>query len=154
MNLSISTYELIIERLQTLIQDQAQLLEKQSNQYDDYVNSVQKIKDTLIEKCSEVSKLKQSLKNYQDWERIEDYIKKMGRRSAEGTSAVSSSSERTARYVDPKTNLSWVGLFYSLYPSADEFEYHKKGKAKEAIKGLLRSHDLGFDDNGTIFRQH
>jgi len=136
MNLSISTYELIIERLQTLIQDQAQLLEKQSNQYDDYVNSVQKIKDTLIEKCSEVSKLKQSLKNYQDWERIEDYIKKMGR-----------------RYVDPKTNLSWVGLFYSLYPSADEFEYHKKGKAKEAIKGLLRSHDLGFDDNGTIFRQ-
>jgi len=137
MNLSISTYELIIERLQTLIQDQAQLLEKQSNQYDDYVNSVQKIKDTLIEKCSEVSKLKQSLKNYQDWERIEDYIKKMGR-----------------RYVDPKTNLSWVGLFYSLYPSADEFEYHKKGKAKEAIKGLLRSHDLGFDDNGTIFRQH
>ena len=136
MNLSISTYELIIERLQTLIQDQAQLLEKQSNQYDDYVNSVQKIKDTLIEKCSEVSKLKQSLKHYQDWERIEDYIKKMGR-----------------RYVDPKTNLSWVGLFYSLYPSADEFEYHKKGKAKEAIKGLLRSHDLGFDDNGTIFRQ-
>jgi len=137
MNLSKETWELIVEGLQTVIQDQARLLEERSHQYDDYAKSTQMIKDTLIEKCNEVSKLKQSLKNYQDWERIEDFIKGMGR-----------------RYIDPKTNLSWERLFYILYPSADEFEYHKKGKAKEAIKGLLRSHDLGFDDNGTIFRQH
>lgn len=135
---------MIIERLQELNTDQAKIIEKQSNQYDDYVNSSQVIKDTLMEKVFEIAELrltieeyKRKLDVYNKRDQVEDYIKKMGR-----------------RYIDPKTNLSWERLFYILYPSADEFEYHKRGKAKEAIKGLLRSHDLGFGDNGTIFRQH
>jgi hypothetical protein len=97
-----------------------------------------------MEKVFEIAELrltieeyKRKLDVYNKRDQVEDYIKKMGR-----------------RYIDPKTNLSWERLFYILYPSADEFEYHKRGKAKEAIKGLLRSHDLGFGDNGTIFRQH
>jgi hypothetical protein len=148
MILSKETWEMIVEGLQTVIQDQARLLEEQSDQYDafqlktqldkdDYAKSTQMIKDALIEKCNEITNLKLKLREYENKEKVEDFIKGMGR-----------------RYTDPKANLSWERLFYILYPSADEFEYHKKGKAKEAIKGLLRSHDLGFDNNGTIFRQH
>ena len=122
-----------ISELKTLVADLEYDLQKR---YEDNAE----IKKDLINKANEITNLKQNLNDYVKQEKIEDFIKQMGRRYAPKTT--------------PYTNLTWESWFYILYPSADEIEYRKRGKAKEAIIGLLRSHELGFDNGGVIFRQH
>ncbi len=137
MNLKLETWELITEGLEDEIIKLTKMLEDRADQYSDYVKSTAEIKNTLLEKCNEVTELKRELAQYKKREEIEHFIKTLGR-----------------RYIAREANLTWESIFYVLYPSADEHEYHKRGKAKEAIIDLLRSQELGFDEDGTIFRSH
>jgi hypothetical protein len=91
--------------------------------------------NNFTSKCNEITELKAKLRQYEKREEIEHFIKTLGR-----------------RYIARDTNMTWVSIFSVLYPTADEHEYHKRGKAKQAIIDLLRSQDLGFNEDGTIFR--
>jgi DNA repair exonuclease SbcCD ATPase subunit len=135
--LSKETWELMIEALQAKIQDMKEQSDDLALDLQDRYEELIAIKKDLIDKANEVTDLKYKLRQYEKREDIEHFIKTLGR-----------------RYVGLKDNLSWERLFYILYPSADEYEYHKRGKAKQAIINLLRSQDLGFDESGTIFRIH
>jgi hypothetical protein len=132
MTLSKETWELMIEALQAKIRDMKEqnddLVLDLGARYEELVA----IKKDLIDKAQEVTDLKYKLRQYEKREEIEHFIKTLGR-----------------RYEAPNHSLSWERLFYILYPTADEYEYHKRGKAKQAIIDLLRSRELEFDEDGT-----
>ena len=139
MNLSQETWGTIVEGLQDKIQGLQQHNDDLYSQSDKALSDIVALKKDLADKANEVTLLKMQLRDYEKRDEIERFIGQMGRRYAPKTT--------------PYMNLTWESWFYILYPSADEVEYHKAGKAKEAIQNLLRSHELGFDDNGVIFRQ-
>ena len=140
MNLNQETWELIVEGLQDKIQSLQQHNDDLYSQFDKALSDIVAFKKDLIDKANKVTLLKANLRDYEKRDEIERFIGQMGRRYAPKT--------------NPYMNLTWESWFYILYSSADKVEYHKAGKAKEAIQNLLRSHELGFDDNGVIFKQH
>jgi len=132
MNLKQETWEIILQGMEDQLIFYKNHVNELLDQHNKNIDDIANLKKELTDKCNEVSLLKLELREYEKKDEIEHFIKQMGRKYNNHT--------------------SWVGLFYRLYPSADEKEYQIRGKAKEAIINLLRSRDLRFDDGGMIFK--
>jgi hypothetical protein len=136
MNLSKETWELIVEGLQDKIQVVEGLVNYHFETAGKRLTEIESLRKDLIDKCNEVTELKSRLRVYEKRDKVEHFIKQMGR-----------------RYNPSATGIgwSWISLFYSLYPSADPAQFRIRGRAKQEIINLLRSGELVvYDDGETI----
>jgi hypothetical protein len=149
MVLSKETWEIIVESLQEECSRLRNLIVARDEQYEDLSRSNDTIRSDYVKSLNEIADLRLKLRQYEKADKVEHFIKMMSRTysgTAEGTSADPAVRLRTAR------KQTWASLFYSLYPLADEQEYMKRGKAKDAIIALLRSGELQFNEQGVIYK--